>query len=65
MMERRHAPDARDVTGKLIADCYYPRCDHFSGGGLCRICRREVAIEEREAAARSDLADKSSQRPLL
>ena len=44
-MERRHAPDAVDATGKLIADCYCPRCDHFSGGGLCRVCKRELAIE--------------------
>lgn len=53
MTERKHAPDARDATGKLIADCYCPRCDHFSGGGLCRICKREVAIEKQEAAART------------
>ena len=33
-MERRHAPDAVDATGRLIADCYCPRCDHYSGGGL-------------------------------
>ena len=51
MTERGHAPDAVDATGKLIADCYCPRCDHFSGGGLCRVCRRELAIEEQEAAA--------------
>ena len=52
MTERRHAPDAVDATGKLFADCYCPRCDHFSGGGLCRICKREVAIEERDGVAR-------------
>ena len=48
-MERRHAPDARDATGQLISECYCPRCDHFSGGGLCRVCRRELAIGEQNA----------------
>ena len=48
-MERRHAPDAVDATGRLIADCYCPRCDHYSGGGICRMCRREIAIEEGNA----------------
>ena len=45
MTELRHASDARDATGKLIADCYCPRCDRFSGDGLCRVCRCELAIE--------------------
>ena len=27
LMERRHAPDAVDATGRLIADCYCPRCE--------------------------------------
>ena len=53
-MERRHAPDARDATGKLVADCYCPQCDHFSGGGLCRVCRRERAIEEQNATPGDD-----------
>ena len=39
-MERKHAPDARNATGQLISECYCPRCDHYSGGGLCRVCRR-------------------------
>ena len=52
-MERKHSPDARDATGKLIADCYCPRCDHFSGGGLCRVCRRELAIEAQDAEPES------------
>ena len=70
MMERRHAPDARDGTGKLIADCYCPRCNHFSGGSLCRICKQEVAIKEREAAAREEEtppvpAHEPGQSPLL
>ena len=42
-MERRHAPDARDATGKLVADCYCPQCDHFSGGGLCRVMATRVS----------------------
>ena len=53
-MERRHAPDARDATGKLVADCYCPQCDQFSGGGLCRVCRRERAIEEQNATPGDD-----------
>ena len=53
-MERRHAPDALDATGRLIADCYCPRCDHYSGGGLCRVCRREIAIEEGNATPTED-----------
>ena len=53
-MERRHASDAVDATGRLIADCYCPRCDHYSGGGLCRVCRREIAIEERNARSTED-----------
>ena len=57
-MERRHAPDARDATGKLIAACY------------CRACRPEVTIEEREAAAREEdtppaLAHEAGQRSPL
>ncbi len=45
-MERRHAPNERDATDQLISECYCPRCYHFSGGGLCRICERGVAIKE-------------------
>ena len=68
-MERRHAPDAVDTTGRLIADCYCPRCDHYSGGGLCRVCRREVGIEKQEAASRAHPAlrapnEENGQRPL-
>ena len=68
MMERRHAPDARDATGKLIADCNCPRCDHFSGGGLCRICKRELAIEEQNATSGDDSSttgDSTRQQSLL
>ena len=25
-MERKHGEDARDATGKLISECYCPRC---------------------------------------
>ena len=68
-MERQHAPDARDAIGKLIADCYCPRCDHYSGGGICRVCRREIAIEEANAAATEDSSattpDRAGQQPLL
>ena len=53
-MERRHASDARDATGQLISECYCPRCDHFSGGGLCRVCQRELAIEEQNATPGDD-----------
>ena len=68
-MERRHAPDAVDATGRLIADCYCPRCDHYSGGGLCRVCRREIAIEEGNATPTEDSSpatpDHTGQPPLL
>ena len=50
-MERRHPPDAVDATGKLIADCYCPRRDHYSGGDICRVCRRVIAVYEANAAA--------------
>ena len=53
-MERRHAPDARDATGQLVSERYCPRCDHFSGGGLCRVCRRERAIGEQNATPGDD-----------
>ena len=68
-MERRHAPDAVDATGRLIADCYCPRCDHYSGGGICRMCRREIAIGEANAAPTEDSSttapDHTVQQPLL
>ena len=68
-MERRHAPDARNATGQLISECYCPRCDHYSGGGLCRVCRREIAVEEANAAPTEDAStatpDHPGQRPLL
>ena len=68
-MERQHAPDARDAIGKLIAECYCPRCGHFSGGGICRKCRREIAIEEGNAAPTKDSSattpDHTGQQPLL
>ena len=69
-MERRHPPDAWNATSKLIADCYCPRWNHFSGGSLCRVYRREITIEEREAAAREEdtppvLAHEAGQRPPL
>ena len=67
-MEGRHAPDAVDTTGRLIADCYCPRCDHYSGGGLCRVCRREIAIEEGNATPTEDSSttapDHTGQQPL-
>ena len=67
-MERRHAPDAVDATGRLIADCYCPRCDHYSGGGLCRVCRREIAIEKGNATPTEDSSpatpDHIGQQPL-
>ena len=53
-MERRHASDAVDATGRLIADCYCPLGDHYSGGGLCRVCRREIAIEGGNARSTED-----------
>ena len=68
MTERRHASDARDATGKLIADYYCPRCDHFSGGGLCRICKRELAIDAQDATSGDDSSttgDSTLQRSLL
>ena len=68
-MERRHAPDARNATGQLISECYCPRCDHYSGGGLCRVCRREIAVEEANAALAEDSStttpDHTRQQPLL
>ncbi len=68
-MERKHAPDAVDTTGRLIADCYCPRCDHYSGGGICRMCRREIAIEEGNATSTEDSStttrDHIGQPPLL
>ncbi len=68
-MERRHAPDARDATGKLLSECYCPRCDHVSGGGLCRVCQRELAMEEVNAAptehSSATTLDRTGQLPLL
>ena len=68
-MERKHAPDARNATGQLISECYCPRCDHYSGGGLCRVCRREIAVEEANAAPTEDSStttpDHPGQQPLL
>ena len=68
-MERRHAPDAVDATGRLIADFYCPRCDHYSGGGICRMCRREIAIEEANATPSEDSSpatpDRTGQQPPL
>ena len=64
-----HPPDARDATGRLISDYYCPRCDHYSGGGLCRVCRREIAVEEANAATIEDSSaatpDHTRQQPLL
>ena len=46
-----------------------PRCDHYSGGGICRVCRREIAIEEGNAAPTEDsnitTPDHTGQQPLL
>ena len=68
-MERRHAPDARDATGKLLSDCYCPRCGYVSGGGLCRVCRREIAVDAENAALTEDssatVPDHTGQKPLL
>ena len=69
MTEQGHAPDAVDATGKLIADCYCPRCDHFSSGGICRVCRREISVAEANAATTEDSSiatpDHTGQQPLL
>ena len=35
-----HDPNDRDATGALVATLYCPGCDEYSGGGLCRVCRR-------------------------
>ena len=50
-MERQHPPDAHDTTGRLISEYYCPRCDHYSGGGFCQVCQRELAVEKANAAS--------------
>ena len=62
-MERKHAPDARNATGQLISECYCPRCDHYSGGGICRVCRREIAVEEANAAPTEDSSTTTPEHP--
>ena len=37
-----HDPHDRDDTGALVATLYCPDCGHYSGGGLCRVCQREI-----------------------
>ena len=66
--KRASDPDATDATGKLISECYCPRCAYFSGGGLCRVCRRELAIEEQNATSGDDSSttgDSTRQQSLL
>ena len=38
-MPRREGTTA---SGKPIADCFCPLCDEYSGGGICRVCQREI-----------------------
>ena len=53
-MERQHTLDARDAIGQLISEYYCPRCDYYSGGGLCRVCQREITVEGANAAPDDD-----------
>ena len=53
-MNPDHDDKPRDDTGKSISECYCPQCGYFSGGGLCRVCRRELAIEEQNATSEDD-----------
>ena len=67
-MERKHSVDEGDATGKLVSECYCPRCDQYSGGGMCRVCRREVAVEEQNATSGDDSSttrDSTRQQSLL
>ena len=67
-MNPEHDDKTRDDTGKLISECYCPQCGHFSGGGICRVCRRERAIEEQNATPGDDCSttgDSTRQKSLL
>ena len=44
--------DDRTAAGRAVADLYCPRCDEYSGGGLCRRCERI-----RDMAATSGVAE--------
>ena len=35
-----HDPEYRDATGVKVKYLYCPECGHFSGGGVCRVCKR-------------------------
>ena len=35
-----HDPEDRDATGVKVRYLYCPECGHFSGGGVCRVCKR-------------------------
>ena len=42
---RQPDPADRTATGRWIVDCYCPECSEYSGGGLCRVCSREIEFE--------------------
>ena len=35
-----HDPECRDATGVKVKYLYRPECGHFSGGDVCRVCKR-------------------------
>lgn len=50
-------PGARTAQGLLVRDLYCPRCDHYSGGGLCRVCASGFGTEFNPPVPVVDLAD--------